>query len=438
MSSGPTDSTDSKLAPVPRTFREYLRSFGPGIVVVLTWLGAGDVVDAGVAGGNYGYALMWSMLLALMMRYLFVSLIAKYQLCNQHGESVLDGLARLHPLYAPSLAILAVVLGHVLGSFLLVGTGEISVMLFNVGEKWQWSLLWSGVTVAFVFRPVYSRVETAFKVMLAILALAFVGSALWVGPSFTGIIKGTFAFELPETEGKFGSLLVVTSMLGAVGGSLMNLAYPYFIEQKGWRGPQYRRVQMYDFLLAVVVMILLNLAVWTLGAELIHGTGKVIEDVGDLTALLAEPLGPIGRWLFLLGVFAAVFTSLIGMSMIVGCITSHGYLRWKTGEGPLPMDYRKHPIYKAVVLWVLVSPMVWTRPGMPDFVTLTIVGNSVQVLIVPFLAGGLWWITASPRLIGEKYCNVWWENLIMGLLFVLGIWGAYQTVVSLIEEFQSL
>ena len=40
-------------------------------------------------------------------------------------------------------------------------------------------------------------------------------------------------------------------MIGAVGGSLMNLAYPYFLEAKGWRGPQYRRVQFYDFLLAV-------------------------------------------------------------------------------------------------------------------------------------------------------------------------------------------
>lgn len=38
-----------KPPPVPRTLAEYVRSFGPGIVVVLTWLGAGDVVDMGVA-----------------------------------------------------------------------------------------------------------------------------------------------------------------------------------------------------------------------------------------------------------------------------------------------------------------------------------------------------------------------------------------------------
>jgi Mn2+/Fe2+ NRAMP family transporter len=49
----------TKAAPVPGTFLQYLRSFGPGIVIVLTWLGAGDVVDMGTAGANYGYSLLW-------------------------------------------------------------------------------------------------------------------------------------------------------------------------------------------------------------------------------------------------------------------------------------------------------------------------------------------------------------------------------------------
>ena len=82
---------------IPGTFLEYLKSLGPGIVVVLTWLGAGDIVDSSVAGGNYGYALMWVLVLAAIVRFVFVSLIAKYQLCNPNGETVVDGLVRLNP-----------------------------------------------------------------------------------------------------------------------------------------------------------------------------------------------------------------------------------------------------------------------------------------------------------------------------------------------------
>lgn len=107
--------------PVPRSLLAYLRSFGPGIVIVLTWLGAGDVVDMGTAGANYGYALLWVFVVAILFRFVFVSLIARYHLCNQHGEGVLDGLVRLHPAYAPVLFVAAVAMSHVYGSYMTRG-----------------------------------------------------------------------------------------------------------------------------------------------------------------------------------------------------------------------------------------------------------------------------------------------------------------------------
>lgn len=45
--------------PPPPGFWSYLKSFGPGIVVAMSWVGTGDLIDNSVAGGNYGYALIW-------------------------------------------------------------------------------------------------------------------------------------------------------------------------------------------------------------------------------------------------------------------------------------------------------------------------------------------------------------------------------------------
>ncbi|MEX2288455.1 MAG: Nramp family divalent metal transporter [Planctomycetaceae bacterium] len=425
-------------AELPQTFGQYLRSFGPGLVVVLTWLGAGDIVDCGVAGGNYGYALMWIIALAIIMRFLFVSLIAKYQLCNQHGEGVLDGLARLHPWYAPFLAVTAVVMGHIYGSYMSVGIGEASAAMTGMGKTWQWALFWSITALLLVFRPEYPRLEFLFKLLLAVLAGSFLGLAVWVGPNPGGILRGTLAFALPEQEGPFDSLLLAVGLMGAVGGSLMNLAYPYFIEQKGWRGPQFRRLQMYDFLLAIIAMIVLDLSVWTLGAELIHGSGEKIADIGGLANLLGHVLGETGRFVFYLGVFAAIYTSLVGHAAALGLMTCHGYLRWKAGTNRMAVDYRRHPLYRPVVVWVLISPLVWTLPGMPDFVTLTLVANSLQVVLVPPLAGGLWWITADRRFIGEQYRNRWWENAVMAVVFGLALWGAWGSVKSVTDQVKKL
>ena len=429
MTRAPTEGRPA-TALLPRTFGEYIRSLGPGLIVTLTWLGAGDVVEMGVAGGNYGYALMWVIAVALLMRFLFVSLIAKYQLCNQHGEGVLDGLARLHPVYAPFLLVVAVVMGHVYGAYMTVGLGEIWVNLTGFGSVLLWAAVWNGTALALVFRPAYQRLEIAFKFFLGLLSVSLIGCALWAGPDPLGILEGTFGFALPERSGRFNPLLLVIGMVGAVGGSVMNLVYPYFLDEKGWRGPAFRRLQTYDFLLGVIVMIVLDLAVWTLGAEVLYGSGKTVDDLAGLAGLLGDVLGTSGRILFYLGIFAAVFTSVVGHAVGLGLLASHGWMRWRSGRGPLTGDYRQHALYRAVVVWILVSPLVWTLPGMPDFVALTLIANSLQVALIPFLVIGLWWITASSRYIGSAYRNRWWENAIMLVVFALAIWAMVGSIRS--------
>jgi Mn2+/Fe2+ NRAMP family transporter len=344
------DSISLQSASPPTTFVGYVKSFGPGIVVVLTWLGAGDIVEMGIAGGNFGYSLMWVAVVALVMRFLFVSIIAKYQLCNQRGEGVLDGLARLHPAYALCLGIAAIVMGHVYCAYFTVGIGEAFVNLTGLGQKWQWAVLWNAIALAIVLRPAFGRIEQLFMVFLVMLSVSLLGTALWVGPNLQGIFAGTFAFKVPPQAGSYHPLLIATGMVGAVGGSLMNLVYPYFLESKGWRGPQFQRVQRYDFLLAVIVMIVLDLAIWTLGAELLHPRGLTIKAMDDLPHLLSEVLGQGGRVLFYLGIIAAIYSSLVGHALGLGYLGTHGFLRWRSGVDASIPDYRTHRWYR----WIAV------------------------------------------------------------------------------------
>lgn len=414
--------------------REYLRSFGPGIVIVLTWLGAGDVVDMGVAGANYGYSLMWVLVLAVFMRFVLVSLIARYHMCNQHGESVIDGLFRLHPAIAPLLAIAAVVMAHVYGAYMTVGVGEVCANLFRIGAPWSWALVCNGIALALVFRPAYGPLEALFKVFLALLSISFIGSAIFVGASPLGVLQGLYRFDMPDAQGRFNPLLVGGAMIGAVGGSIMNLAYPYFLDAKGWRGPQYRRVQAYDFLLAMAAMIVLNLAVWTLGAELLY-PDRQIHRLDDLPMLVSSVVGEWGRSLFYVGIFSAIYTSILGHATGLGTLGTHAWLRWRTGAAPETTTLQRHPMYRGIVVWCLVSPMVWTLPGMPDFVMLTLIANGAQVVIVPLLAGGLWRITASAQYIGDRYRTRPWENVVMALLFGLALYAAGNSIVALATLF---
>ena len=192
---------------------------------------------------------------------------------------------------------------------------------------------------------------------------------------------------MPGRQGVYNPGAVALAMIGAVGGSLMNLVYPYFLDAKGWRGPQYRRVQLYDFLLAVTAMLVLNLAVWVLGAELLY-PDRHIEHLDDLPHLLSNVLGELGRLLFYAGIFAAIYTSIIGHAAGLGSLGTHAWLRMRTRARPDRADFRQHPCYRWIAVSCLVPPLIWTLPGMPDFVTLTLAANSAQVMLLPMLAGG--------------------------------------------------
>ena len=61
-----------------------------------------------------------------------------------------------------------------------------------------------------------------------------------------------------------------------------------------------------------------------------------------------------------------------------------------------------------------------------------------MAVLIPSLAGGLWWITAHKKYIGEKYKNKVWENLMMAFVFVLAVWAAYESALSVIDMVQTM
>jgi hypothetical protein len=73
------------------------------------------------------------------------------------------------------------------------------------------------------------------------------------------------------------------------------------------------------------------------------------------------------------------------------------------GIGPISSEFRHHACFRWIAISCLVTPLVWTLQACAGFVALTLAANSAQVILLPLLAGGLWWITASARLIGPEH-----------------------------------
>ncbi|MBC8651315.1 divalent metal cation transporter [Pseudomonas sp. MTM4] len=428
-----SDAID-KVVPAHSSSRlgKIVKLLGPGIIAVLSWLGAGDLITSSVAGANYGYAMMWVLAGSLLLRFLIVNMIARFQLCNNQGMTILGGYAQLHPAFAWFMFVYALFMGHLMNAYMIKGAGEALSTLLHIDRP----LLCSVAVVIGVWlvvgRSIYALIEGVMKVLLAIMTLAFLSLAIMAGPDVGGIISGTFGFSIPSDQGVHGALLVAVSVIGAVAGSIANFVHPYVMKEKGWTGPQHKRMQRNDLLFAVFIGILINLAIWVVGAEILRPNGLKVETLDDLGAALEMFFGPAGWYVFFIGVLATLFASVVGKTtafpmLIVDALHySAPSRRARYGE-----KFQSDPLHKWFMLFVLVTPLVWSLPGMPDFVTLTIGVNALNIVGLPIISIGLLIMSNQKKLLGE-YRNNLFENIALGLATILAVWVAIQLGTDLL------
>jgi Mn2+/Fe2+ NRAMP family transporter len=454
---------------IPRNFVDYLRGMGPGIVVALSWLGTGDLINSSVSGANYGYVLMWALVIATLARFFVVSALTKYQLCNRtNDQTILDGFARVWKGFPMFLGICSVGLGIVYHSFLFLGAGTALYELFGqFGGDWgifMWAIVVLGAVVWMArSENQYKGLEIVANVAMAALVLIFIWALIGSGVDFGQLLHG-MTFSMPADRGAYGAWLVVVAIIGAVGGSVANLMYPYFVSDKGWRGPKYRKLQVYDLLFGVCTLICLNLAIWIVAAQLMRGHGATITGPEDLANMMKLAIGPAGPPLLWIAVFFCVFdnigTQVYSFARIAVEAVHKTFPARAERYGSLihpgdadapealkatsltdtddpsdaeitparhvrPTALMHDPLFRRIQWLLLLPPILFTLPHGPSLVAITVFGNAIQVFVVPAMIVGLLWMTNSRKWMLKGFANKWWENLILLVICGIGLWAAW-------------
>jgi len=425
---------------------------GPGIVVVMSWLGTGDFISASVAGANYGYALLWTLLIAVLSRFFIVSAIAKYQLCNAVGdETILDGFRRVWRGFPIYLGVTTCMLGFVYCTFLFVAAGtalsELAGMFVSLGP-WG-TFLGAIITLALAIWIVTRRnqhlrwLEILAQITMAVLVLSFVAALVGTGVDFEALLGG-LAFELPRGEkGLITAVSTAVALIGAVGGSAANLLYPYLIHDKGWKGPQHRKLQTFDLLFGTLVMFGLVLAVWVVAAETLHANGEEISSEFGLARMMEQAIGPAGPPIMWLAIFFTVFNNIVTQPRVfVRMLMESIYMSYPEREkrvrkaapqvaGSTKETFARDPLFWSILIPIMILPVLFSLPGMPGMVVVTLLGISSSVLTVPPIMIGLIVMTTRRDLMLPVYVNRWWENAILGAIGLVGLWATYELVAGL-------
>ena len=96
----------------------------------------------------------------------------------------------------------------------------------------------------------------------------------------------------------------------------------------------------------------------------------------------------------------------------------------------------RDPIFRYSQIGLLiVLPLIFSLPGLADFILLTIVANAMAVLTAPIILVGVILITNNRRWMLAEYRNKWWENLILLIVAGIGLWATYGLITSFADFF---
>ena len=423
---------------------KVFRRLGPSFVYILTALGAGDLVANAAAGAGYGYALIWTLAFTLLFRFVWVSASAKYVLVT--GESLAQGYARVGRWVVWIILISGIIIGHFSAMYSLHMSGTVANMLlplnitilgFSTVEHGSqiWALIF--VLIAFVMAwGGYSVVENFCKVLIAAMGVSLIVAAVLSKPDPTAILRGAFIPSLPQSEGLYSSMLILMALVGTMAGSLTNLTYAYYIDEKGWKNTSHLKEQRFDLIFGVVCLFLMGALLQIASAAIAHPRGIELKDPIDLLQIFAEVQGTIGSIIFGLGLWGAAFSTLLGTLIGYGFVVadlSNFVSKTPTVNDPYRENKRKHPVYRACIIFWAISPLYILWTGVSP-IWLVLIVNAMFVVLVPVLTPALLKLTNDRSLMG-KYKNNWATNTTLLLMLFVAI---YIMLRNAVEWLQSL
>lgn len=430
--------------PIPKGWK-VVTSVGPGLVLAMTFLGTGDLVSSSVSGANYGYALIWTLVLSLIARTFIISSIAKYTLMNRHGDTqILEGFSHIAKWLPGAMAVVVLVAGFVTQATFLraCATG-----LYNLtGGNWggEWGTFICAVIVMFVTIYIITRersftiLEYVARLASVLMIVAYIFALISLGTfDFAGFMRG-MAFEMPPNQtGAFAPIVIAAATIGTIAGNMPNLLYSGFMKDKGWVGPRYRRIQQLDLFAGMGPLLIINLLFWIVAAEYSRSHSLVIVDEYDLAGLLGAIIGPLGPYVLWLVLFSAAMTSFPPEARGFSQLAVNGiHLSTRKGQQWLGRD-EEDPWFKRIQIGLFtVLPIIGSLPQAPNLITMAIVGTALSTLLaLPAIVLALFVLTSTKKHMYDFAVNKKWETVTLGILGIIALGVGFQIAMNLPSMF---
>ena len=389
-------------------------SLGPGIVAAATGVGAADLVATLTAGSRYGYMLLWAVVLGVVFKIVLVEGTGRYYLST--GRTIFQGWRSLGSWTSWYFGPYILIWGFVYGATAMSSTALPLAALFPGVDPTIFAVAAGVAGLALVWLDRYGLIEKLMMVLIGVMFVTVLLSATLTLPNL-GEILGGLVPRIPS--GDPDVMFYVLGLAGGVGGTITLGAYGYWLREKGWNTPKYMRVMRFDNTVSYVLTGVFVIATMIMGVELLNSAGIAISsgDKGllDVGTVLADRYGEVWATVFLVGFFAASFSSLIGVWHGVSLMFADFWTNFRRPAEELDQDDAPSLSSKPArfyLLWLTFPPMVLLLLGKPIF--LILLYGTLGALFMPFLAVTLLFLN-NKKDVPRQFRNGWVRNTLLGL-----------------------
>ena len=392
--------------------KNWFKNSGPGTLVAAAFIGPGTVTLCTLAGVNFGFNLLWAMVLSIVATIVLQEMASRLGIISQKGLSEVIRAEIKHPIINKLILLLilsAIVVGNasyeagnISGGILGLETitGELRIALGNYSLN---ILSFVVGIIAFILLYIgnYKFLERVLVMLVVIMSISFLITAFLTKPAISSILKGALVPSFPE-----GSLLTIIGLVGTTVVPYNLFLHASLVKEK-WNNPNDLKAVRKDTIISIALGGLVSMAIIISASSI--GLGE-ISSAADLAKSLAPLYGDFASYFLGIGLFAAGITSAI-TAPLAAAYVARGCFGWESGL--------KSKQFRAVWFLILSLGVVFSSLGIKpiEIIKFAQVANGI---LLPVVAGILLWMVNKKVVLG-KYVNSKFQNILGFIILIVTI-----------------
>lgn len=385
--------------------------FGPGAMVAAAFIGPGTVTTATLAGGNFGFTLLWAVAFSVIATLVLQEMTCRLGVVGQLGlGDAIVQKTQSRGLYIPAaaLVICAIFIGNAAYEAGNITGAAVGLPTFSVMDINLWGVFIGAVAFLLLASGKFRLIEHVLAGLVVCMALVFVSTAVVVAPPFLEILKGLITPTLPEN-----GILVVIGLIGTTVVPYNLFLHAATLKRHAADGVTLAEARR-DITISVLGGGLITLCIVITAAAALHGSGAPVVSLNDLAPTLQPLLGDSSSTFLAIGFLAAGLSSAITAPLAAAyAVTEIVQLRPEL----------KNRVFRWTWQSVIIAGVLFASLSLKPL-QLILLAQIANGALLPVIALFILWVSNDKTLLRE-HSNNRIQNLlgcaVVGITLVLGL-----------------